>query len=371
MAVYFPRGQLPFREIKAKFESDLAGARRNSAKGVAFVTNQELTLGEREELRITADPTVIELYHLERLTAILDDPNMEGVREQFLDIEAQRPPAIDLGGKGGSAPGAGGGGGGAQGSNATGGSGGPGGDIHLHGTPGEAPGAGGGAAGAIGDDAVGGQGGGGGEARSIVLGPDEIGKASNFHHFKVQVGKGGTGGGPGEDTILNLCDKDDKVLRSIVVRGGQAGAPAMVPPPHRIPTDEDVESGLRVTGILAANIIYRAPGNTLWTVIDAGWDIYQSDTNPFLAKLPLLIEVQTGAIQSGSNLDLKIVVLNPDRFQVHEQLQTVAVGDGLVRRSRFFAMLEFTGSQSGLWRVQILAGPHMIGEFTIEFRLPT
>src|SRR4051812_47702952 len=49
MAVYFPRGQQTFNAIAAKFEADLAGARRNSAEGVAFVTNQELTLGEREQ----------------------------------------------------------------------------------------------------------------------------------------------------------------------------------------------------------------------------------------------------------------------------------------------------------------------------------
>jgi hypothetical protein len=79
---------------------------------------------------------------------------MAGVRQQFLDIEADSPPAIHLGGQGGAAPGAGGGGGGAMGSDAMGGSGGPGGDIHLHGAPGDAPGAGGGGAGAVGEGVV-------------------------------------------------------------------------------------------------------------------------------------------------------------------------------------------------------------------------
>ena len=142
MAVYFPRGQQTFNAIAAKFEADLAGARRNSAEGVAFVTNQELTLGEREQLKALAHPTVPELYHLERITTILDSPAMATVREQFLDIAVGDQPSIHLGGHGGHGPSAGGGGGGAIGTNATGGRGGPGGDIKLQGTPGKAPGAG-------------------------------------------------------------------------------------------------------------------------------------------------------------------------------------------------------------------------------------
>ena len=44
MVVYFPRGQQTFSAIKVKLEDDRAGARRNSAEVIAFVTNQELTL---------------------------------------------------------------------------------------------------------------------------------------------------------------------------------------------------------------------------------------------------------------------------------------------------------------------------------------
>jgi hypothetical protein len=120
MAVYFPRGEQKFQDIKAKFEGDLAGARRNSAQGMAFVTNQELTLSEREIIATLASPMVVELYHLERITAILDTPGMAKVREQFLDIEMDRP-VFEVGGRGGTAPSSGGGGGGAIGEDATGG----------------------------------------------------------------------------------------------------------------------------------------------------------------------------------------------------------------------------------------------------------
>jgi hypothetical protein len=135
MAVYFPRGQQNLTDIKHKFEGDLEGAKKNNSE-MAFVTNQELTVGEREEFKKLAEPTIVEIYHLERITAILDAPEMAQVREQFLDIEAEGKRTVNLGGQGGQAPGAGGGGGVGMGPDAKGGAGGRGGDIHLHGLPG-------------------------------------------------------------------------------------------------------------------------------------------------------------------------------------------------------------------------------------------
>jgi hypothetical protein len=41
-----------------------------------FVTNQELRLAEREELAGLARDIDVELYHLERITAILDFPDI-------------------------------------------------------------------------------------------------------------------------------------------------------------------------------------------------------------------------------------------------------------------------------------------------------
>lgn len=368
MAVHFPRGKQTFKAITTKFDSDLAGAKHNSVEGIAFVTNQELTLSQREKIKKLAAPTVVELYHLERITTILDTLAMAKVREQFLDIEAESSPAIHLGGQGGAAPAAGGGGGGAIGPDATGGSGGPGGDINLHGTPGEAPGAGGGGAGAVGEGAVGGEGGAGGEYVSVTLGPDDIGPDSGVHHFEIQVGKGGVGG-PGEDSIINLCDEDGHVLRSIVAKGGRAGAPPYVPPPSRSPTEEDLKAGLKVTGILAAEFI-RFSKDGLITIVAGGWDFWEANSNPFRFQLPLLVEIETGTIEPRNILDLKLVVRSPDGFQVHEQRQAVTVHDSLVRRSRFGVLLEFSGSRSGLWRVQILAGRQEIGEFPIEIRAP-
>jgi hypothetical protein len=86
VAVYFPRNQKSFRVIKRKFRNDLEGVLQNGAGGIAFVTNQELRLDEREELRMVAigEAAACEVYHIERITALLDQPTMKYVRDQFL-----------------------------------------------------------------------------------------------------------------------------------------------------------------------------------------------------------------------------------------------------------------------------------------------
>ncbi|OSC32296.1 hypothetical protein B8W69_00425 [Mycobacterium vulneris] len=96
MAVYFPRGQQSTKEITDKLTSDVEKAESKKPKpvGIAFVTNQELRLAEREELGKVGGDTKVELYHLERVTTVLDRPHMAGVREQFLGIPAGPPPIL-------------------------------------------------------------------------------------------------------------------------------------------------------------------------------------------------------------------------------------------------------------------------------------
>ena len=98
MAVYFPRGQQSIREITKKFTSDVEGVATNGADGIVFVTNQELTLRERSDLAASTECQV-ELYHLERVTAVLDQPSMRPSRNQFLgtygeDVDAKVDAAI-------------------------------------------------------------------------------------------------------------------------------------------------------------------------------------------------------------------------------------------------------------------------------------
>lgn len=87
MAVYFPRGQQNFDDIKKKFLNDLKGIKINKADALAFVTNQELRLAERRDLHEVDKEIPVELFHLERITAILDKPEMYDTRKQFLGID--------------------------------------------------------------------------------------------------------------------------------------------------------------------------------------------------------------------------------------------------------------------------------------------
>lgn len=86
-AVYFPRGQQKFNSIKTKFISDLKGVEKNNVKGMVFLTNQELKLSERKILTDINKEIFIEIYHLERISNLLDSPVNYGIRLEFLDIE--------------------------------------------------------------------------------------------------------------------------------------------------------------------------------------------------------------------------------------------------------------------------------------------
>jgi hypothetical protein len=88
MAVYFPRGQHSVGQIQSKFEADFVGVAKNAVAGIAFVTNQELTLGERAQLAAVCGPVALDIFHLERIATILDQPRMASVRQQFLYIES-------------------------------------------------------------------------------------------------------------------------------------------------------------------------------------------------------------------------------------------------------------------------------------------
>ena len=86
-AAYFPRGQQVFGRIKRKFDQDIKGVDKNKVSGLAFVTNQEITLGQRQELTASAGEKHLELFHLERVATILDYPQCYGIRLEFLDID--------------------------------------------------------------------------------------------------------------------------------------------------------------------------------------------------------------------------------------------------------------------------------------------
>jgi len=88
-AVYFPKGEKSFLEIKNKFIGDLKGVSSNNVGGIAFITNQEVSLRERNKLIKIGNKSKaeVDLFHLERVARILDNPLCYGIRLEFLDIE--------------------------------------------------------------------------------------------------------------------------------------------------------------------------------------------------------------------------------------------------------------------------------------------
>lgn len=85
-AVYFPVGPVRFASVKKKFSHDLLGSKPYD--GMAFVTNQQLTLGQRKVLTDLAQAAEkdVDIVHLERLRALMDMADGYGTRLQFLRI---------------------------------------------------------------------------------------------------------------------------------------------------------------------------------------------------------------------------------------------------------------------------------------------
>ena len=96
MACYFPYGPHTFSEIKAKLESDIDAARHREPHGVAFVTNQKLSNGEKEKLETAGGAIVVDVLHLERNVHLLDGPSMSQIREQYIYIPATGLPPMSI-----------------------------------------------------------------------------------------------------------------------------------------------------------------------------------------------------------------------------------------------------------------------------------
>ncbi len=89
-AVFFPPTRQPFASIRRKFVQDREGVARHNADGFIFMVNQQLSLGEREQLEGLGDSRD-EIYHLERLRHTLDSPQGYGLRLEYL----RRPMTVE------------------------------------------------------------------------------------------------------------------------------------------------------------------------------------------------------------------------------------------------------------------------------------
>lgn len=88
MAVYFTRQPVEFKDVENKFKDDARGIAQNAAQGLVFFTNNKLTLSEREVLAASIGGVgySADIYHLERIRLLLDDPRGYGTRFRFLGI---------------------------------------------------------------------------------------------------------------------------------------------------------------------------------------------------------------------------------------------------------------------------------------------
>lgn len=338
MAAYFPRGQQTFRDIEKKFAEDLNKARRLAVTGVAFVTNQELRLHERRRLTELAQPTACELYHLERVTMIIDRPDMAPVREQFLGIGPSAISQVAKGGEGGTS-GGGGGGGGAIGHGARGGDGGPGGQTIIHG-PQLVP--------VPGGQRAGGGGGGGAAAGPDLPRFDEASVLASVLEAAglppglfdgVEVGRGGKGG-----------------------KGGDAGLGA----PARAIEERDVKAGLRVSVFGPANYIQSRNG--LLDVMGIGWEFCNEGQLPRDLAFPIacILSKPDFAEEGGDLIALWVVAQDPDgRIAAREPI----VVEGGFWTSRSFAVsLRLQDVVAGTWRFSVCSGAFCLAALSLNIR---
>ncbi|MEH1948220.1 MAG: hypothetical protein V7K77_14895 [Nostoc sp.] len=344
MAVYFPRGQQNFREIKKKFLNDLKGVKLNKVDALAFVTNQELRLAERQTLHKASGKISVELFHLERITTILDQPEMAVVRKQFLGIDYAEMISLLLGGRGGEAPGAGGGGGGVLGFGGQGGDGGCGGNVSLNGQPGQAPGGGGGGGGAIGDKATAGEGGEGGEVIRAFFRAEEIPDT-----VEIKIGSGGRGGengGTGEDggdTIFG------NLLRAKGGRGGQALTQAQ--PLFGKSSDKEIW----ISSALLAN--YAEIRDGLLYTLGCGWEAYIVPDFPTIVHGYFLFVVESNEVKPETKQELFIKIFNSEYTVAFESSIYVDMqGVYKIVRQKIVFPFQVEVSIPGIWSIQILSG---------------
>jgi hypothetical protein len=359
MAVYFPRGQQATRVTRRKFISDAEKARLAGVDGIAFVTNQEITHSTRTNFIGMAAPMLVEIFHLERLTAILDHPPMHPVRAQFLGFGGDAQ-TFQIGGAGGSAPGSGGGGGGVLGSaHSRGGDGGKGGDISLAGRPGTAPGAGGGGAGAVGDGAVGGEGGGGGEQVFGFFRVEDLPA-----EIPVHVGAGGLGSeGDGED------GGDTTFGDLLRARGGKGGKAGRSTSEGRTATEEDISLGLRISALLAAeHVLIRQDGLLYLTA--GGFERLDVAAFPTETAVVIAGTISFGSIAPETSLTLTSRVISASGEVVSQASFEVTSGPGRnVARPCFAHLVGWTADSPGVWLVVIASGSLELATLPIEIKL--
>lgn len=87
-AIHFPCEPISFSATKKKFTADLTASLKHDRGGFIFLTNQNLTVGERSKLEKIAAGKGKRclIYHCERLRVMLDSPAGYGLRLRHLNV---------------------------------------------------------------------------------------------------------------------------------------------------------------------------------------------------------------------------------------------------------------------------------------------
>lgn len=83
-ACFFPTTEKTYAQIKKKFLDDFEGVEKNAADGFVFVTNQRISPTERKELKALGGGAEVDVFHVERIRLLLDNPRGYGVRAEYL-----------------------------------------------------------------------------------------------------------------------------------------------------------------------------------------------------------------------------------------------------------------------------------------------
>jgi fido (protein-threonine AMPylation protein) len=97
-ACTFPSTEKDYAAIENKFIGDVRTAKKHNPYGIAFFVNKRLKLEERQQLKAhaTSENLELDLFHQERIRALLDAPRGYGIRLEYLRIPMTPEEQLDF-----------------------------------------------------------------------------------------------------------------------------------------------------------------------------------------------------------------------------------------------------------------------------------
>jgi hypothetical protein len=274
---------------------------------------------------------------------------------------------LAIGGSGGLSIAAGGGGGAAIGDGARAGDGGSGGCItgldllDLESLLAAVPklsgsyGAGGQGAPAMGDGSIAGDGGGGGNLVAGTLN-GEILEKIGVAKILVRVGAGGIGGNDGQPSGIDLIDDQGNILVSINAPGGHGGdmyKSSLHRGSDQVSRNFVQHEETYIKAAFFSNAV-QIHENGLFSVLSGGWDFYRSDRFPVTPSWPIIIHLSYGGVRPGGTLNLKIVLIQPDKAEVElEAIEILRDNTTSIPSTVFCRILNPEITSPGLWSIAV------------------